>query len=258
MQNGSKKKSLGPGYSWYTSPNIQAQKNIDWTTEMKIDDEERIKGRGFMKRIKKRWDSEFPEQASFSMHNLRNNVYRFQKEPEIRNLILVRNKNEIDRQKDRMYEDPSNHQVVFEHEYERNSIHNNRGQEVNGLINENDNEQELRIVIRVEDKELENIFNQILHDMEHCTTLELHPRKKLPKLKLTHDIEQSANRKLDEYLHGDKNIPEITDKVYAMGKAIAIKSGILQKQTPSKGNRRERKLKAEMKRLRQQIARTSN
>ena len=30
----------------------------------------------------------------------------------------------------------------------------------NGLINENDNKQDLRIVIRAEDKELENIFNQ--------------------------------------------------------------------------------------------------
>ena len=93
---------------------------------MEIDDEERIKGRGFMKRIKKRWDLEFPEQASFSMHNLRNNVYRFQKEPEIRNLILVRNKNEIDRQKDRMYEDPSNHQVSFEHKDEIDSIQKDR------------------------------------------------------------------------------------------------------------------------------------
>ena len=37
--------------------NIQAQKNIDWTTEMKIklvkiDDKEQSKGRGFMKRVK--------------------------------------------------------------------------------------------------------------------------------------------------------------------------------------------------------------
>ena len=128
------------------------------------------------------------------MHKLGNNESRFQKELKIRNLILVRNKNETDRQKDRVYEDPSNHQVAFEHEDERDSIQNDRVQEANGLINENDNEQELRTVIRVEDKELENIFNQILQDMEHCTTLEMHPREKLPKLNLTLDIEESANR----------------------------------------------------------------
>ena len=177
-----------------------------------------------MKRVKERWNLEFPEQASFSMRNLKSNASPFQKEPEIRNLILVRNRNEIDRQKDKVCEDPSNHQVAFEHEDERDSIQNDRVQEANGLINENDNEQELRTIIRVEDKELENIFNQILQGMEHCTMLKLHPRQKLPKLKLIPDIEESANSILDEYLHGDENIPEITDKVYVMGKAIAIKS----------------------------------
>ena len=50
----------------------------------------------------------------------------------------------------------------------------------------------------------------------------MHPRQKVPKLKLTSDIEESANRILNEYLHGDENIPEITDKVYAMEKAIGI------------------------------------
>ena len=30
-----------------------------------------------MKRVKERWDLEFPEQATVSMHNLRNNVSRF-------------------------------------------------------------------------------------------------------------------------------------------------------------------------------------
>ena len=61
-----------------------------------------------------------------------------------------------------MYEDSSNQQVAFEHKDERDSIQNDRVQEANGLINENDNKQKLRTVIRVEDKELENIFNQIL------------------------------------------------------------------------------------------------
>ena len=53
-----------------------------------------------MKRIKERWDLEFSEQESISMHNLRKKASRFQKGPKIRNLILVRNTNEIDQQKD--------------------------------------------------------------------------------------------------------------------------------------------------------------
>ena len=69
-----------------------------------------------------------------------------------------------------------------------------------------------------------------MQDLEHCTILEMHPREKLPKLKLTSDIEERANRILDEYLYGDENIPKITDKVYATGKTTAIKSGIVQRQ----------------------------
>ena len=60
------------------------------------------------------------------MLNLRNNASHFQKEPEIKNLILVRNRNKIDRQKDRVYEDPSNHQITFEHQDERDSTQNDR------------------------------------------------------------------------------------------------------------------------------------
>ena len=52
----------------------------------------------------------------------------------------------------------------------------------------------------------------------------MHPGEKLPKLKLTSGVEENANRILDKYLHGDENIPEITDSVNAMGKAISIKS----------------------------------
>ena len=44
------------------------------------------------------------------------------------------------------------------------------------MINQNDNEQDLRTLIRAEDKELENIFNQILQDLEHYNMLEMHPR----------------------------------------------------------------------------------
>ena len=116
-----------------------------------------------------------------------------------------------------MCEDPSNHQIAFEHEDERDSIQNDRVQEANGLINESDNEQELTTIIRVEDKGLGNIINQTLQDMEHCTMLQLHLREKLSKLKLTPDIEESTNRILDEYLHGDENIPEIIGKVYGKG-----------------------------------------
>ena len=57
----------------------------------------------------------------------------------------------------------------------------------------------------------------------------MHPREKLSKLRLTPGIEESANRILNKYLHGNENIPEITDNVYVMEKVIGIKSGTVQK-----------------------------
>ena len=56
------------------------------------------KSKGFTRRVKKRWDLELPEQASVSIHNLRNDASHFQKEPEIRNLVLVKNRSKIDGQ----------------------------------------------------------------------------------------------------------------------------------------------------------------
>ena len=60
--------------------------------------------------------------------------------------------------------------------------------------------------------------------------LEKHPRERLRSLKLTPDTEKSTNRILDEYPNGDENIPGTIDKVYAIGKAVAVQSGIVQKQ----------------------------
>ena len=61
-------------------------------------------------------------------------------------------------------------------------------------------------------------------------------------------------------------IPEICDKVYAMGRAIGIKLGKLvgvnhgnrKKRLTNGDNRRERKLKKEIKQLRQVTAKVSN
>ena len=37
--------------------------------------------------------------------------------------------------------------------------------------------------------------------------LEMHPGEELPKLKPTANIEERANSILDQYLHGDENVP---------------------------------------------------
>ena len=111
----------------------------------------------------------------------------------------MRNSKQIDGE-GQVHEDPSNHQI--KHEAETDSVQNNMAQAVNSLIKEIDNERELRTVIRIKDKELEIIFNQILWDLDHghCTMLEINSEENLPKHKLTSDIEESTNRILNEYL----------------------------------------------------------
>ena len=79
-------------------------------------------------------------------------------------------------------------------------------------------------------------------------------------------MKESANRVLDIYLKEVDTIPEICDKVYAMGRAIGFKLGKLvesdsgerKKKSVNRGNRRERKLKKEIKESRQIVAKTSN
>ena len=56
-------------------------KQLNWTTKIKIDvvtmnKEERAKGRGFMKRVKERWDKKYPEYQQASCQKLRDNAAR--------------------------------------------------------------------------------------------------------------------------------------------------------------------------------------
>ena len=60
-----------------------------------LDEEQRAKGRRFMKRVKDRWDMKYPEHESASWQKLRDNATCFKKDPEIKNLILVRRKEEV-------------------------------------------------------------------------------------------------------------------------------------------------------------------
>ena len=78
----------------------QKRKSIEWTTEIKIvlvilDEDKHAKGKGFKKRVKDRWDIKYPEYESASWQKLRDNAARFKKDPEIKNLILVWRREEV-------------------------------------------------------------------------------------------------------------------------------------------------------------------
>ena len=131
--------------------------------------------------------------------------------------------------------------------------------------NENVAENVEEVFLNEIDKDLEQYFPAQLKGMNHSTMINLEPRDKLPKVTLTDELKTSANIILSIYLLNTDSIPEITDKVYAMGRPVSLKLGVGQreqngdqKQKPKEGNRRERKLKLEMKELRQGITRISN
>ena len=117
-----------------------------------------------------------------------------------------------------------------------------------------------------EDQDLKEMFIIQLENLTHSSFLQIEPREKPPKAKFDNQLKESANRVLDIYLKEVDNIPEICDKVYAMGRAIGFKLGKLvesdsgerKKKSVNRGNRRERKLKKEIKELRQIVAKTSN
>ena len=115
------------------------------------------------------------------------------------------------------------------------------------------------------DEELEAIFNDKLTNLKHVTLTVMGPREKLRKLKMPAELQERTDSTLGKYLRGVDTILEILDNVYAMGKTVEINTGLLQevskgnsRQKPSNGNGRVRKMKREMKMLRQSIARAGN
>ena len=234
------------------------RKHLDWTTEMKIslvtiDDEERRKGGGFMKRVKERLDGKYPEYRQTSWQKLRDNAARFKKETEIMNLILVRQREEIE---------PEAMVRVGHIEQEMTANEANTEVDNNEVTEENVYEEE---VLDAKDQELEKAFITHLENLCHCSMLELVPREKLPKVRPIDELQKSANKILKIYLKSANTLQEVTDIVYAMGKSIGSHLGVKQrdndstcKRTADGGNRREGKLRKEMKELRQNIARASN
>lgn len=245
------------------------RKNLEWTVEMKvnlimIDQEERAKGRGFMKRVKERWDAKYPEYQSASWQKLRDNAARFHKDKELKDLISVRQRNAIvDRELNVNEPDDQDSRAVEQNAVEETERDNRPNQ--NAVIEEPEQVIQIGEELNEKEKELERYFNVELERMNHSTMLHIEPREKLPKLKLDAETTERANKVLSLYLVNVDTIPEISDITYAMGKAVAYAIGVKPKEKDQQrakkaegGNRRERKLKADMKILRQDIARASN
>ena len=192
------------------------QKQLEWTTEMKInlvgmDNEERSKGRGFMKRVKeRRWDQRYPEYSSASWQKLGDNSARFKKEPDVMNLILLRQREE---QQDVVIanenvEEPIDSDIEV---IEQVIIHDIQVEE----------DEQMEEILEQDERELETLFIAELENMTHSVMLEMEPRTKLPKVKLDNQTCHSGNKILALYLRDVDTIPEIYNKVYTMRRVIA-------------------------------------
>ena len=95
--------------------------------------------------------------------------------------------------------------------------------------NENVAENVEEVFLNGIDKDLEQYFLAQLKGMP-STMINLEPRDKLPKVMLTDKLKTSANKILSIYLLNTDSIPEITDKVYAMGRAVSFKLGVGQRE----------------------------
>ena len=99
------KKELGMNFgSEKAQIEIEADTTLNkihkWSTEikvnlLKIEEQERNRGRGFMKRMKEAWDDIY-ENSTISAQTLRDNAARFRKDNSLLNLIKVRYGNDVE------------------------------------------------------------------------------------------------------------------------------------------------------------------
>ena len=81
-------------------------------------------------------------------------------------------------------------------------------------------DEQMEEILEKDERELETLFIAELENMTHSTMLEMEPRMKLPKVKLDNQTCHSGNKILALYLRDVDTIPEICDKVYAMGELL--------------------------------------
>ena len=79
------------------------------------------------------------------------------------------------------------------------------------------------------DQDLKEMFIIQLENLTYSSLLQIEPRKKLSKVKFDNQSMESANWVLDIYLKKVDTIPEICDKVHAMGRVTGFKLGKLVK-----------------------------
>ena len=234
-----------------------------WSNEMKarlvqMEQEERNKGRGFMSRLKTRWDYEFPQMHYISDQSLRDNANRFKKETALMNLLVVRDREEPEEHDEKIAQGPQEEEesavvVQIEDNMDHEQVDRSlieRGRDENIAAGDRQGEQ----------SEMLDTFFQQLDTLKKYTLTESQERERLRKLKIDEKMKEEANVILEDHLKSVDSMAEITDAVCAMAKTIEQLMGMNEGrvQRVRGENRRVRKLNGKMKMLRQYTARTAN
>jgi len=213
--------------------------NAYWTTEMKarlieMEKQAREEGRGFMARLKARWDQEFEQFNHLDAQCLRDNASRFGKEPSIVNLLLVRQ-----RHGELQIVDGDAEAEVFAEQIPPVQI-----------------EEEFYVTAELQDGD-EKMQQVFLEELEQLGAVE--NRTRIGEVKVPSKVMEQANRVLSIYLQQNNSFGQITNAVYAMGRVIKKdQTDQAGKGVPPKENRRIGKCRQQLKELRQRVAKVSN
>jgi len=223
---------------------------------LEIEESERNKGRGFMKRMEETWNCKYEDKPMIAQ-GLRDNAVRFRKDSALMNLMEVRDRRNIEldevvgqereHDNDRLDEREDNEVDIHFHVGITNSRimdSDSRNDDIEETENEREEENEER-------NDLELKFMENLNNIKLTTNRSIEPRERLLKVKKTIKIKyfDIANKVIQNYLGGTNDFCKIIDAVYAMAKAIqqmiGLKFNEKKKKKKDEGdeNRRIRKLK---------------
>ena len=246
----------------FQNQRIKNRENFQWKAEKKIrlvelDEEERSKGRGFMIRLKERWDREFPEDRFLTAQNLRDNASRLKKDNEVMKLVGVRKR--VSNNTVAEMAEVEVEELISTFDFEGEVEERNEDEEnLEVLVEEAGDE---NIELSEEETDVERIFLDELGKLSNINELVEKARERLSKVNMASDLIEKTNKVLKKYLVGKETLNDIVNAVYAMGKTVMKIMGVKEKKDGvrlGKANRRERKKLDRIKELRQWIARISN
>ena len=192
---------------------------IKWDNEKKVklvqlERQGRNGGIGFMERLKRVWDECYPEFRHLTVQCLRDNAGRFKKDKTIAKLILVQNRGEVTEQLIEVSNGINNEEI------EKND--NRTGRENQNIIEEKEQTSQEETEVRGADEDLRELFQEQMERVMTTTKDDIEERERLIKVKLSEEIKESVNRIMANHLRDKNSLPEITDAVYAMARAMEI------------------------------------